>query len=93
MTNFFDNDPKFVFYLFNNLRIERFASGSGVPTLNRNDVHDFKIPLPPLPEQTAIASALSDMDALITQTEKLIEKKKAIKQGVMQELLQPKEGG
>lgn len=92
VTNFFDNDPKFVFYLFNNLRIERFASGSGVPTLNRNDVHDFKIPLPPLPEQTAIASALSDMDALIAQTEKLIEKKKAIKQGVMQELLQPKEG-
>lgn len=43
-------------------------------------------------EQTAIASALSDMDALIAQTEKLIEKKKAIKQGVMQELLQPKEG-
>ena len=92
VTNFFDNDPKFVFYLFNNLRIERFASGSGVPTLNRNDVHDFKIPLPPLPEQTAIASALSDMDALIAQTEKLIEKKKAIKQGVMQDLLKPKEG-
>jgi type I restriction enzyme S subunit len=32
------------------------------------------------------------MDALIAQTEKLIEKKKAIKQGVMQELLKPKEG-
>lgn len=50
------------------------------------------VKVPPLPEQTAIANALSDMDALITQTEKLIEKKKAIKQGVMQELLKPKEG-
>lgn len=48
--------------------------------------------LPPLPEQTAIANALSDMDTLISQTEKLIEKKKAIKQGAMQELLKPKEG-
>jgi type I restriction enzyme S subunit len=48
--------------------------------------------VPPLPEQTAIATALSDMDALNAQTEKLIEKKKAIKQGVMQELLMPKEG-
>ena len=48
--------------------------------------------LPPLPEQTAIANALSDMDALISQTEKLIEKKRAIKQGVMQELLKPKDG-
>jgi type I restriction enzyme S subunit len=38
-------------------------------------------------EQTAIAEALSDMDALIAQTEQLIEKKKAIKQGMMQELL------
>ncbi len=47
---------------------------------------------PPLHEQTAIANALSDMDALIAQTEKLIEKKKAIKHGVMQELLKPKEG-
>jgi type I restriction enzyme S subunit len=50
------------------------------------------IPLPPLSEQTAIASALSDMDQLIAKTEQLIEKKKAIKQGVMQELLKPKEG-
>jgi len=39
-----------------------------------------------------IATALSDIDELISQTEKLIEKKKAIKQGVMQELLKPKEG-
>jgi type I restriction enzyme S subunit len=43
-------------------------------------------------EQTAIANALSDMDALIAQTSTLIEKKKAIKQGVMQELLKPKAG-
>jgi len=51
-----------------------------------------KIILPPLTEQTAIATTLSDMDALIAQTEKLIEKKKAIKQGVMQELLRPEDG-
>jgi type I restriction enzyme S subunit len=54
-----------------------------------------KLPIiipPTIKEQTAIANALSDMDALIAQTEKLIEKKKAIKQGVMQELLKPKEG-
>ncbi|MEY4954161.1 MAG: hypothetical protein RI981_246 [Bacteroidota bacterium] len=53
-----------------------------------------KLPIiipPTIKEQTAIANALSDMDALIAQTEKLIEKKKAIKQGVMQELLKPKE--
>jgi type I restriction enzyme S subunit len=56
------------------------------------DLLKMQIPLPPLQEQTAIANSLSDMDALISQTEKLIEKKKAIKQGAMQELLNPKEG-
>ncbi|MEE0879130.1 MAG: restriction endonuclease subunit S [Treponemataceae bacterium] len=44
-------------------------------------------PLPPLPEQQRIAKALSDVDALILTTEKLLQKKKNIKQGTMQELL------
>lgn len=44
-------------------------------------------PLPPLPEQQRIAKALSDVDALISTTEKLLQKKKNIKQGTMQELL------
>ena len=45
------------------------------------------IPIPPLHEQRAIAEALSDMGALIAAQEALIAKKRAIKQGVMQELL------
>jgi type I restriction enzyme S subunit len=65
---------------------------SGQPGINSNQLNGFLIPLPPIHEQTAIANALSDMDALISQTEKLIEKKKAIKQGAMQELLKPKDG-
>jgi type I restriction enzyme S subunit len=54
-----------------------------------------KLPIivpPTIEEQTAIATALSNIDELISQTEKLIDKKKAIKQGVTQELLKPKEG-
>lgn len=50
----------------------------------------------PLPEnkieQTAIATALSDIDALIYALEELIVKKRGIKQGAMQELLKPKDG-
>lgn len=48
--------------------------------------------VPTIAEQKAIANALSDMDALISSLEQLIEKKKAIKLGAMQELLKPKEG-
>jgi type I restriction enzyme S subunit len=62
------------------------------PNITSKDVKDFPIPLPPVPEQTAIATALSDADALITNLEKLIHKKRLIKQGAMQELLTPKEG-
>ncbi len=41
----------------------------------------------PLPEQTAIAEVLSDMDAEIVALEKRLEKTRALKQGMMQELL------
>jgi type I restriction enzyme S subunit len=62
---------------------------SGQPGINGNQFRKLPVPLPPLSEQTAIAAALCDMDALIAQTEKLIEKKKAIKHGMMQQLLSP----
>ena len=65
---------------------------SGQPGINSQQLQTLIFAIPNIKEQTAIANALSDMDALIAQTEKIIEKKKAIKQGVMQELLRPKEG-
>ena len=68
------------------------AQGATRYNLSKANFNRISIPIPPLPEQTAIAEALSDMDALIAKTEKLIEKKKAIKQGMMQELFTPKEG-
>jgi type I restriction enzyme S subunit len=73
-------------------REKKNAPGGIIKTITKEALSVFEIPIPPLSEQTAIANALSDMDELIAQTEKLIEKKKAIKQGVMQELLRPKEG-
>ena len=54
---------------------------------NGKQLSAVEIPVPPKPEQEAIAAALSDIDALIANLEKLITTKKAIKQGTMQELL------
>lgn len=54
---------------------------------NGKQLSAIDIAVPPKPEQEAIAAALSDIDALIENLEKLIAKKKAIKQGTMQELL------
>jgi type I restriction enzyme S subunit len=49
------------------------------------------IPIPPLPEQQAIAAALSDVDALISALDTLIAKKRAIKTAAMQQLLTGKQ--
>lgn len=72
---------------------DNVKTASAIPHISPKDIRSFQIPIPPTKaEQTAIATALNDADALITQLEKLISKKKAIKQGAMQELLKPKEG-
>lgn len=63
------------------------APGGIIKTITKQALSSFEIELPPIDEQKAIATALSDVDELIANLEKLIEKKKAIKQGVMQELL------
>ena len=86
--NTFDSD--YLYYLLNLLanKIKQSAGETAVPIINKTEFGVFPIPLPPTKtEQTAIATVLNDADALITQLEKLIAKKRAIKQGAMQELL------
>ncbi len=60
---------------------------SGQTGVDLHELRKYKIPLPPLPEQSAIATVLSDTDTLIEHLDTLITKKKAIKQGTMQQLL------
>jgi type I restriction enzyme, S subunit len=88
VTSFNGNAPRFVFYLYTRIALERFATGSGVPTLNRNDVHSFEVLIPPtVAEQSAIAEVLSDMDAELSLLEASRDKTRALKQGMMQDLL------
>ena len=61
--------------------------GSNYPAINSSDVRTLKIPLPPLPEQRAIAQVLSTADAAIHTTEKLIAQKELRKKWLMQQLL------
>jgi type I restriction enzyme S subunit len=70
-----------------------YSVGTKVSGISKTNISKIKFPLPPTKaEQTAIAGDLSDADALIQSLEKLIAKKRNIKQGAMQELLKPKEG-
>jgi type I restriction enzyme S subunit len=87
VTNFFDNDPRYTFYFLQDFDVSRFASGSGVPTLNRNDVHAQLIHIPTdRNEQSKIATFLSAVDEKITQLTQKHQLLSQYKQGMMQKL-------
>jgi type I restriction enzyme S subunit len=92
VTSFEGHAPKFVFYLYDLIGFSRFASGSGVPTLNRNDAHSFVASLPPnMAEQQRIADCLGSLDELVSVQARKVEALKAHKKGLMQQLF-PQEG-
>jgi type I restriction enzyme, S subunit len=83
--------PNFLYYqllskTFKNF-IELNKSGTTFFGISQGSVSKYNAILPSIPEQTEIATALSDIDVLIENLEKLIAKKRNIKQGAMQELL------
>ena len=81
-------DNEFLFYYLLNRGLSHIADTTSVPQINNKHIIPFKIIYPKSKlEQTAIATVLSDTDALIEKLEKLIVKKKAVKQGAMQQLL------
>lgn len=67
------------------------AAGSSVQNLNKEKVSKVVLPCPKISEQKKIAEALSSMDALIVDLQKLIRKKKDIRQGTMQMLVTGKQ--
>lgn len=82
----------FLYYLLQTKKNKMIDLAIGSTFLEISKSNLCKIPLqfPPLPEQAAIAAALSDVDDLISSLEKLIEKKKAVRQGTMHDLLSGK---
>ena len=90
VTKFNGNYPLYVYYLFQTIDWKLYSTGSGVPTLNRNDVHEKLLPFPSYDEQIRIAEALSKRDSLIRNLDRTIEKKKNIRQGATEQLLSGK---
>jgi len=70
-----------------NQQIEKLITGSNYPAINSREVRLLEILAPCEKEQTAIAEVLSDMDADLTALEARAAKARAVKQGMMQELL------
>lgn len=83
-------DYKFISHYLNShtgrARLKLLEIGSTMKHLNVGDLLDFKVPTPELAEQQKIAQALTDADNYISALEKLIEKKKMMKEGLLSEL-------
>ena len=83
-----ETDIKFMSYVLYDMNLNQYSESSAQPGLSVKKLLELEYPIPKnKEEQTAIAEALSDVDSLISSLQKLIEKKKSIKQGAMQELL------
>lgn len=87
VTNFYGNSPTFVYYLFESVDLAQFSSGSGVPTLNRNDVHDHLCQVPhSLEEQRAIGDVFAKLDTLISAKAQYIDKLTQTKTALLQKM-------
>ena len=82
VTDFYDNNPKFINYLYQTICIEQYSTGSGVPTLNRNNVHRHKTFIPKLKEQNKIATFLSLLDERIATQNKIIDGLQSLMRGL-----------
>lgn len=82
-------DHVFLYYelLHRQFDIKKHVRSASVPRLDRKVIENLVISVPLIDEQKRIASALSDVDVLLRELGELIAKKKAIKMGMMQELL------
>jgi type I restriction enzyme S subunit len=86
--DFHGNDPRFTYFLLQQFDFESFSGKSGVPGVNRNDLHKEPVWIPQsVAEQKEIANALSDVELLLNELSLSMEKKRQIKQATMQELL------
>ena len=85
------SSPIFIFGLFQTERYRNFINnllaGSSINNLRPSSIESLEFSMPDLPEQTAIATFLSDMDADLAALEAKLAKARALKQGMMQELL------
>ena len=79
----------FYFYYLQKVKkfLESLGKGSTFKAIVKDDLESLAVPLPPLPEQKAIAHILSTVDEAIQKTNEIIEKTKRLKKGLMQELL------
>ena len=87
VTSFNGNEPRFIYWLYASIDVERFGSGSGVPTLNRNDVHDLRVGFPcDVAEQRRIGTFFSCLDSLVALHQRKLTKLHHIKKALLEKM-------
>lgn len=81
-----DENLRFLYYLLQNIQLERLNAASAIPGLNRNDAYGLNALVPPLPEQRQIATVLYMVDRAIEKTEEIIEQVERTKKALTQRL-------
>ena len=82
-----DSSLLFFYRQLEKKRLNSLVFGSGQPLITGSQLKALVVCEPPLPEQRAIAAALSDADALLAKLDQFIAKKRDLKQSAMQQLL------
>lgn len=77
----------FIWHILEAKGLNSLVFGSGQPLITGSQLKALPLAIPPLPEQRAIAAALSDVDALLAALDRLLAKQRAVKQAAMQQLL------
>ncbi|ACV10291.1 restriction modification system DNA specificity domain protein [Halorhabdus utahensis DSM 12940] len=78
---------RFLYYLLQNIQLERLNAASAIPGLNRNDAYGLKALMPPAEEQRKIASVLYTVDQAIQKSEEIIEQTERVRRGTEQDVL------
>lgn len=80
--------PLFMYYAFCCIDWLRYNEATGVPSLSKETIYKIEINIPSdLTEQRRIAEILSSVDAKIAAEEKVVEKYKGVKKGLMEEMM------
>jgi len=90
MNNFRDVDGKYFYYFFSKnfiKEVEKYTAKSSVDSVRRAMIADMEFTHPQLPEQQDIVRALTAFDSYIADLAELIEKKRGIREGALEDLM------
>jgi len=87
--DFKNNDPRFIYYLLQTLRLADLDAGASNPTLNRNHAHLLKVRVPSTATQARISGMLGVLDDLIANNRRRIELLEQMAQAIYREWLTP----